>query len=906
MSNKKSQSGSRRGRGASGQIEQRSPQGASSISSAEFGSALSQALRLHREGRLHDAKGQYRRLAKAHPGHCETRHLLGVVCHQLGDHAEAVRQFDATLRINPQFAAAHINRGVALEHLKRLDEAVASYDRAITLDPNDAGTHYNRGNALKELKRFDEAVISYHRALALDPRHAGAFYNRGNVLAQVGRFDEAVTSYESAIALKPDDPEAYVNRGIALHELKRFDEAVTSQERAIALNPGHAEALINRGITLHELRRFDAALASFDNAIDLKPDRAEAFNGRGNALQALRRFDAAVASYDKAIALSPSHAEALSNRCNALRELGRLDEALASCERAIARKPDHAEAWTNRGIVLMEMRRLDEALASYDRSIALKPEGARTFYNRGLAFSELRLFEEAVADYDQAIARRPDYADAFHNRSIALRELKRFSEAAESCARALALAPDHKYALSVLADCSIKVCDWAQREKLSTELRRHVLEGTSQVSPFLLLGYSDDAVLHLACAKGHVLDRLGATPQRLGSGEIWRNEKIKVAYVSCDFRHHATSLLMAELFELHDRSRFEVIGVSLGPDDRSDMRARIAMAFDQFLDVTTTSDEEVARLLGQLRIDVAVDLNGHTGGARPRIFAHRPAPIQVSYLGFPGTTGADFIDYVIADPIVLPFDQQPHYTESIVHLPDCYQMNDSKRAISSRAPSREGLGLPAQGLVFCCFNNNWKITPDVFGVWMRLLEAIEGSVLWLLRANEDAERNLCNEAAARGIDPARLVFADLVPVAEHLARHRAADLFLDTLPCNAHTTASDALWAGLPLLTCRGKAFAGRVAASLLNGVRLPELVTDNLEDYEAMALRLATDASLRCGLRDKLERNRVSAPLFDADRSCRHIEAAYTTMWEIWQRGERPRSFSVELYGSDRTSRSE
>jgi protein O-GlcNAc transferase len=321
-------------------------------------------------------------------------------------------------------------------------------------------------------------------------------------------------------------------------------------------------------------------------------------------------------------------------------------------------------------------------------------------------------------------------------------------------------------------------------------------------------------------------------------------------------------------------------------------------AFDRFIDVRTQGDRDVARLLNDLHVDIAVDLNGHTQDERLGILAFRPAPIQVNYLGYPGTSGADFIDYIIADATVLPFEEQPHYTERIVHLPDCYQANDRKRRIASRMPTREEVGLPAAGFVFCCFNNTWKIAPPVFDVWMRLLKAVEGSVLWLYRDNAHAEASLRNEAAARGIDPARLVFAGPLPHGDHLARHRVADLFLDTLPYNAHTTASDALWAGLPVLACRGKAFAGRVAASLLAAVGLSELATQSLDEYEALALRLATDAPLLTGFRQRLERNRLEFPLFDTDRFCRYIERAYATMWELWQRGEKPRSFSVAPRG--------
>jgi protein O-GlcNAc transferase len=374
-----------------------------------------------------------------------------------------------------------------------------------------------------------------------------------------------------------------------------------------------------------------------------------------------------------------------------------------------------------------------------------------------------------------------------------------------------------------------------------------------------------------------------------------KHDRMRIAYLSANFHQHAIGYLTAELFERHDRSRFEVIGVSFGIDDKSAQRARIVRAFDQFHDVGMQPDDEVAKLLRRLNVDIAVDLMGHTQLARPQILAHRPAPVQVNYLGYPGTMGAEFMDYVIADPIVLPLDQQPFYAESIVHLPDCYQVNDSKRTIAARTPSRREAGLPEQGFVFCCFNNAWKITKPFFEVWMRLLGAVDGSVLWLLRDNPDTEGNLRQEAQARGIDTARLVLAERLPLEDHLARHRLADLFLDTLPYNAHTTASDALWAGLPVLTCRGLSFAGRVGASLLGAVGLPELVATDLPGYEALALKLATDAPALASIRQKLDRNRLTHPLFDTDRLCRHIEAAFTTMRDIRWRGELARPFSVE-----------
>jgi predicted O-linked N-acetylglucosamine transferase (SPINDLY family) len=352
--------------------------------------------------------------------------------------------------------------------------------------------------------------------------------------------------------------------------------------------------------------------------------------------------------------------------------------------------------------------------------------------------------------------------------------------------------------------------------------------------------------------------------------------------------------LIAGLFEAHDRTRFDITAISIGPDSNDEMRARLRSAFDRFVDVRYKSDQEVALLLRELEIDIAVDLQGFTQHCRPGILSHRAAPVQVNYLGYPGTMGADYIDYIIGDRCVIPPEHHPGYAEKVVYLPDCYQVNDSKRRIAARTPTRAELGLPEKGFVYCCFNNNHKISPRVFDVWMRLLNKVQGSVLWLLEDNKTVARNLRQEAERRSIASGRVIFAPRVKMEEHLARQRLADLFLDTLPYNAHVTASDALWVGLPVVTHIGGAFAGRVAASLLNAVGLPELLTSSWEDYEALALKLATSPAMLADIRAKLALNRTTHPLFDTGRFRRHIESAYVTMWERYQRGEPPVSFAV------------
>jgi protein O-GlcNAc transferase len=846
--------------------------------------------------RREEALACYDKALALDPDYAEALFNRGIVLRQLRRPAQALGSFERVLALRPQDADAHDQRGNALRELKRPAEAVASYDRALAIRPDDADVLNNRGNALRDLDRIAEALASYERALALRPDHVGALNNRGSALRSLDRPAEALASYEQGLAINPKDAAALYNRGNALQDLKRHAEALASYDQALALRSDYVEALNNRGNALRDLKRHGEALASFERALAITPSHVEALNNRGSALQELKRPAEALASFEQALSIKPDYVEALYNRGNALQDLNRIVEALASYDRALALRPGHAQALYNRGNALRSLRRPAEAVVSFDRALVIKPDYVEAHNNRGLVLQDLERFAEALASFDRALTFKPDFADALYSRGVALRNLNRFGEAVASFERALALKPDHRHAFSGLAECAMAGCDWTKVAALAGEMKDHAAERKWVVSPFTLLGYEADPALQLQCARRYVADQLPDPVQPLWSAAARHPGKIRVAYLSSDFREHPVACLIAGLIELHDRARFEVVGLSLGPDDRSEMRARLLRAFDQFHDVGARSDLDAAKLLNALRADIVVDLNGHTQGSRPGILARRPAPIQVSYLGLAGTMGADFIDYVLADKTVLPFDQQPFYTEKIVHLPDCFQVNDAWREIAAGTPARGEAGLPDQGFVFCCFNNSFKITPPMFDIWMRLLKAVEGSVLWLSAANDEAVRNLARQAMARGVDPERLIFAPrLAQLKDHLARQRLADLFVDTLPFNAHTTASDALWAGLPVLTCRGISFPGRVAASLLSAVRLPELATDDLREYEALALRLATDASLLGGFRQRLAQTRSTCPLFDTDRFRRHVENAYTTMWELERRGESPRSFSVE-----------
>jgi predicted O-linked N-acetylglucosamine transferase (SPINDLY family) len=601
----------------------------------------------------------------------------------------------------------------------------------------------------------------------------------------------------------------------------------------------------------------------------------EVMVNHANVLAMMNHREEALAGYNRALAAKPNLFEGLFNRGNLLLEMKQADAALASFDAALAVRQDMAGVWNNRGTALRDLRRQDAALVSYDRALTLAPGHFNALTNRAITLLEMRRLDEALAAVDAALALQPAFAEALYVRGNILRDLGRMTEALTSHEKALEANPAHPYALNGMVQAALNLCDWKRTAALAPRLKEGIETGRALIQPFVLLGYSDDPALQRRCAENYVR-RTVPRQAPLSDGRRYGHDKIRLAYLSADFHQHPTAQLMVELFEKHDRSRFEVTAIAFGPDDNSAMRTRLKQAFDRFEDVRGQSDADVARMLRGRETDIVIDLNGHTQGARPGIFAHRPAPVAVNYLVYPGTTGADYMDVILADAIVAPASQQEFFREKIVHLPGCYQANDGTRLVHA-APSRAACGLPEGGIVFCCFNNNWKITAPVFDIWMRLLTAVPGSVLWLL--DGPGKDNLRKEAAARGVDASRLIFAPHAVPDAHLARHQCADLFLDTLPYNAHTTASDALYAGVPLVTEVGQVFQSRVAASLLNALDMGELVTTSANAYEALALELASNPALLKATREKLARNLKTAPFYDGARFVKNIEAAYAAM---------------------------
>lgn len=699
------------------------------------------------------------------------------------------------------------------------------------------------------------------------PLHADALNLFAMIECRLGDHENASSLVERAVSIEPSNADFLNSRGVILQQLGRLDDALASFETALLIEPRHPQALYNRGIVLRATNRLEEALASYDLALAARPNYAEALVNKGNVLQALKRFDDALASYDRALAENPSLAIGLVNRGVTLQALNRPDEALASCDKALAIQPDHPGALLNRGIALETLDRAAEALASYERALRIQPRSKTLLAKYGDSLQDLGRVDEAISAYRSILAMPIAGVEekALHDRT----------------------------AVEVLW-CQRKLCAWDGLTESNARAEQSLRAGAATPNPFVSLCVFDDPEIQFECARRYWTDLRHASVKALATASP-AVDRIRVGYFSSDFCDHPTSHLLAGVCEAHDRSRFEIRGYSFGPDDQSATRARLTRAFNEFVDVRALSDVELAERIAQDEVHILVDLNGYTKRNRAQVLEFRPAPICVHYLGYPGTLGSPCVDYLIADSFLISPDAERFFSEAIVRLPGCYQANDDKRQIPDLGQTRRDAGLPDDAFVFCCFNRPYKITPEVFDVWMRILGSIPRSVLWLLSDSERIESNLRGEATRRGVDARRLVFAPRVPSGEHLGRHRFADLFLDTWPVCAHTTASDALWAGLPVLAYPRRTPISRVSGSLLTAIGLPELIAPSSAAYEAVATALARDPGALETLRRRLATNRGTASLFQTRRFCRNLEGAFEQMWDTFRKGEAPHGFAVE-----------
>jgi len=727
---------------------------------------------------------------------------------------------------------------------------------------------FDRAVAAREQGQFEEAAQLYAQVPPDDSHYPMALHHLGVLKYQAGDLPGALQLMQQTLRLNPQNSRAEANQANILFALGRPDEALAACDRTLAIDSQNAPAWNIKGCLLASANQHESAIKCWSRALEIEPEMAEAWVNRGMALRALGQNDRAIESLERALQLDPKNANVWFHHGEIEYALGRYGLALTSLERALEIMPEMIDAWINRGIALRVLGQNDRAIESLERAVQLAPQDANVWANRGA-------IEYALNQYDLALA---------------------------SLKQAVALGND-PFALSLLTDVSSECCDWRMCNKQLVALLQSLQEKNSglaykDISPFVLLRFPFSLAKLQGITELHTagsFETLQPTTSEMRARHIGkpRPQRLRIGYFSADFHNHATMYLMAELFEAHDKARFETIGICLGryggqPDDA--MRVRAKQAFDRFETAGDLDNDQLLRLARTLDLHIAVDLKGHTKDSRMGVFAQRTAPIQMHYLGYPGTLGMPgAIDYLVADRVLIPESSRPFYSEKIIELPDSYQVNDRQRAIDPVVPSRIELGLPENAFVFCCFNNNNKITQEVFSLWMQLLRDMPHSVLWLLASNDIAARNLKQAAQEAGINPARIIFAQRVKLPQHLARQAQADLFLDTWPCNAHTTASDALWVGLPVLTCMGETFASRVGASLLTACNLPELITSTPQDYLSRAKELAHDPQQLVAIRRKLQDTRMTVPLFDTVRFTRHLEKAYDMAWERFAQGLPP-----------------
>jgi predicted O-linked N-acetylglucosamine transferase (SPINDLY family) len=854
-------------------------------------------------------------LKKALPGSENTRHTNSSSGSRGGSLAKTdlPNEYDALKRRGNEF----LSQGM-------LERAAQCYREAVSINPTHAEGFLNLGFVSRELKLYQDAERYLQQAVRIDPAMADAYYLLGGIAQECGNLAGAVDNYRKTLELKPDFEIAYldlfhlffqsgqyagaksiIQQGLAVNpgsaefqyclgklhvQEKELEQAIVCYQKVLSIQPDFAEAHGVLGNIFKDQGRLDEAEACYHKALELDPDDADEHNNLGAVFLDRGDLEKAQACYRKAIELQPDFFEAHNNLGFVLAAQGDLSGAIDCYQRALALKPDSAEVNNNLGDAFRNQGRLNEAVSCYHRAIALKRDFSEAYNNLGAVLIDLGSREEAMSCYRQALAFHPDFFLAHNNLGILLQEQGKLDQALPCYRKALELAPDFPEAKINLLYALQSVCEWQELGPLTEALRRVVREAppatANRISPFSFLALPGTTPSEQRICASNWAQRIcqrQSSRQKGAEFEFKREtkQKINVGYLSADFRNHPVAHLMAQIFELHDRSRFSITAYSYGPDDGSMLRKRLEKSFDQFVDIRALPDEASAQRIHQDRIDILVDLAGYTKLNRSPILALRPAPIQVNYLGYPGTMGAGFVDYLIADRFIIPPEQQAHYAEKVVSLPYCYMPRDAS-CQRLPAPSRKQCGLPDEGFVFCSFNQPYKITPDVFDIWCRLLKAVPNSVLWLPSSASNVVANLCRETASRGVAPERIIWAPRLNLAEeHLARIQCADLFLDTTPYNAHTTCSDALWMGLPVVTCAGETFPSRVAGSLLTALGIPELITYSLEDYYALALALATDRNKYRDIRNKILANRESAPLFNSKNFTRDLEAVYLQMWD-------------------------
>ncbi len=730
-----------------------------------------------------------------------------------------------------------INQAFKFHSQGNISEAAKYYQQFINQGFKDQRVFSNYGNILQSLGKSKEAEILIRKAIELNPNFAIAHYNLGNTLKDLGKLKEAEISTRKAIELNPNFIDAHNNLGNILNDLGKLKEAEISTRKAIELNPNFVDAHNNLGNILNDLGKLKEAEISIRKAIELNPNFIDAHTNLGTILKDLGKLEEAEIATLEAVKLNPDFADSHYNLGNILRDLGKLKEAEIATRKAIEINPNFANAHLNLGSILIDLGKLKEAELSTRKAIKIDPDFTLAHFNLGIIFTNLGKYIDAIDCYKKAIKLNNSFTPA----KIGLIESKK------------------------------DICDWSDQKTINTWIQNLGIEGRS-VIPFPFFFLEDNPLKELKRAQNYYKQNFNQKGSNITN---FKNKKVHIGYFSSDFMDHATMHLIASIFEFHDKSKFRIYLYSFTPrEDSYTERAKKSGCI--YRDIKNLNTIESVKLARSDRIDIAIDLKGYTKHSRMKIFSYRVAPIQINYLGYPGSLGAENIDYIIADNILIPKENEKFYSEKIIRMPNCYQCNDNKKEISKESIFRKDFSLPDQGFIFTCFNSNKKISPKEFDIWMKLLKEVKGSVLWLYKSNPWAIKNLCKEAERRNIDSNRLIFANKLPLEKHLARYSLGDLALDTFNCNGHTTTSDALWAGLPVLTKIGESFSARVSASLLTSLGIPELITNDEKEYEEKAIHIANNPDVLKELKYKIVTLRKKSPLFDSKLFTKNLESKF------------------------------
>jgi len=849
-------------------------------------SLLEQASSFHRTGNIKEAEAIYKKIISESPNSFEANHALGAINFQLKNYKEAISWTKKALNINSKHHAPYNNLGASYLGLKEFDNAISAFSEAIKIKSDYAQAYNNLGITYRKIEQYDNAIINYNKAIKLKPDYAEVYNSLGIVLIKKKEFELSEVNFNKAIKLKPDYAEAYSNLGILNLKLKKYDEAINYCKKAIKIKPKYAEAYSNLGAVYLDLKKINESLNSYNEAVKLKPDYAEAYNDIAIIYKNLKKYETSIEYFNKAIKLEPNYAEAYSNLGITLFHLEKYKEAIYNCEKAIKLKPDYAQAYNNLGVINLSLRKYEKSLDYFNKAIKFKPDYAEAYRNLGAVYLDLKKFEESLGSYNEAIKIKPDYAEAYYDRSVLYADTKRYQLAIPDIYKAIKLEPENSSRFGHLLGCKNEICEWDDLKKIISFMTKKILEENSKDYPSLpLLNHIDslDTIKQL-------LDFDSNKQPSSNLIQKPKNKKISIGYFSGDYKQHPVGLIVSKLFSLHNKKEFEIFGFSSNPQHDSEdiITKEILNSFDKFYDISKKSDEEIISDTKNCNIDIAIDLIGHTAYGRLSLFRKRIAPIQINFLGYPGTTGK-YNDYIIGDKYLIPEKDKKFYFEKIIYMPKFFLPNNNKASLPDDKFNKDSLNIPENSFVFGCYNNCPKINAFIFNCWMRILKKVKNSVLLLVEFNPYAKENLKKEAAKRDIDPNRLIFSPIIDFDKRLLRYKFCDLFLDTFPYTAHSTANECLWSEIPLLTLAGESFQSRVSFSLLKNLEMDELITYNIDEYEKKAIDIGSNKLLLNQIKDKLGQSIKKTTVFNMSDYVKNLEKAYLEIYKKKEKREDP-----------------